>query len=100
MTDQTRAAFEAHFQLTQRQAWTHKDGSYRNTDVQKWWEGWQAGVAAAPVAAAAPGAVPDDAKDAAPSDELTVKCAYCGKQVTKGTECLNARFAMECRQSR
>lgn len=50
------------------------------------------------LAAAAPG--DDDAKDAAPSDELTVKCAYCGKQTTKGRECLNARFAMECRQSR
>lgn len=47
MTDQTRAAFEAHFQLTQRQAWQHKDGSYQNTDVQKWWEGYQAGVAKA-----------------------------------------------------
>jgi hypothetical protein len=39
----TRAAFEAHFALSTRQAWRTTDGTgYQNTDVQKQWEGWQA----------------------------------------------------------
>jgi hypothetical protein len=39
----SRAAFEAHFALSTRQAWRTTDGAgYQNSDVQKWWEGWQA----------------------------------------------------------
>lgn len=47
MTDQTRANFEAHFQLTTRQAWQHPDGSYKFPEIQAKWEGYQAGVAKA-----------------------------------------------------
>lgn len=48
----TRANFEAHFQLTTRQAWQHPDGGYKLPEIQAKWEGYQAGVAkAAPVAA-------------------------------------------------
>lgn len=47
MTDQTRADFEAHFQLTTRQAWTHPDGSYKFPEIQAKWEGYLAGVAKA-----------------------------------------------------
>lgn len=48
MTDQTRADFEAHFQLTTRQAWQHPDGSYKFPEIQAKWEGYQAGVASVP----------------------------------------------------
>lgn len=41
-TEESRAAFEAHFRLCSRQAWRTKAGDYMNSDVQKWWEGWQA----------------------------------------------------------
>ncbi len=36
------AAFEAHFGLSTRQAWKHKNGEYMNSDIQARWEGWQA----------------------------------------------------------
>jgi hypothetical protein len=48
MTDQTRADFEAHFKLTIRQKWQHPDGSYKFPEIQAKWEGYQAGLAAAP----------------------------------------------------
>lgn len=36
-------AFEAHFNLSSRQAWKTKDGlNYLNPDIQSKWEGWQA----------------------------------------------------------
>lgn len=44
-TEESRAAFEAHFRLCSRQAWRTKAGDYMNQDVQKWWEGWQAAKA-------------------------------------------------------
>jgi len=47
MTDQTRADFEAHFQLTTRQKWQHPDGSYQFPEIQAKWEGYLAGVAKA-----------------------------------------------------
>lgn len=47
MTDQTRADFEAHFGLTTRQKWQHKDGSYKFPEIQSKWEGYLAGVAKA-----------------------------------------------------
>lgn len=58
MTDQTRADFEAHFQLTQRQAWQHKDGSYQFPEIQAKWEGWQAAVTMAAKAASATALTP------------------------------------------
>ncbi len=47
MTDQTRAAFEAHFGLTTWQKWQHPDGSYKFPEIQAKWEGYLAGVAKA-----------------------------------------------------
>lgn len=41
MTD-TRAAFEAHFQLSQRQAKKDNAGEYIDEFVRAKWEGWQA----------------------------------------------------------
>lgn len=42
-TADSRAAFEAHFNLSSRQAWRTKDQSgYLNSEVQAWWKGWQA----------------------------------------------------------
>lgn len=38
----TRADFEAHFALCSRQAWQHRDGSYKDPLVQASWLGWQA----------------------------------------------------------
>lgn len=38
----TRAAFEQWANLNSRQAWQHKDGAYKNTDIQGKWEAWQA----------------------------------------------------------
>lgn len=40
MTD-TRAAFESHFQLSQRQAKKDNSGEYINPETKARWEGWQ-----------------------------------------------------------
>jgi hypothetical protein len=45
MTTDPRAAFEAHFQLSQRQAKRDNAGEYIHEYVRARWEGWQAAMA-------------------------------------------------------
>lgn len=48
MMDQSRAHFEAHFKLNSRQKMTRNDGTYLYPEIQAKWEGYQAGLDAAP----------------------------------------------------